>query len=185
MSDFAARWTETYGNAPPLAHALRAARVHGWFRVHALPDSKRYAGRDEEAAEVLRRVSAVGDAVLGPTARCELILVEAEGEMNAAAYRAVREAFGLTPVWRFDDPEGGGFAWTVHRGDVRWSGEAFAPLLQRIAVDEIADVLWLAESGSVFAPYDGGVDVFMRPPALAEPLRARFTDWLSPRPDGL
>ena len=49
MSDFATRWTETYGAAPPLPHALRAAHVGGWFRVHSLPGSKRYAETDEEA----------------------------------------------------------------------------------------------------------------------------------------
>ncbi|WP_304219732.1 hypothetical protein [Phenylobacterium aquaticum] len=159
--------------------------MDGWLRFHTLPGSKRYADTPGEAAEVLRRVSAVGDAVLGREARCQLLLIEAYGEFHADAYRKVREAFGLIPAWSFDDPEDDELVWAVHKTQVGWSGAAFAPLLSMIADDEIANVLWFSESGSVFAPYDGGIDVFMRPAERAQSVRARFADWLSPRPDGL
>lgn len=185
MADFATLWIETYGAVPPQAHRLRAAGVDGWLRVHTLPGSKRYADTAAEAAEVCTRVSVVGDAVLGPEARCQLILAEAAGERHAAAYRAVRKAFGLSLAWRFNDPEDDELVWSVHTAEVRWSGKVFAPLLRRIAEDEVAGVLWLDERGSVFAPYDGGVDVFMRPAAQAEALKVRFAKWLSQRPDGL
>jgi hypothetical protein len=185
MPDVATLWMEAYGIVPPAAHRLPAAGAEGWLRVHTLPGSKRYADTEMEAAEVFLRVSAVGDAVLGLETRCHLIQMEADGEMHAAVYRAVRQEFALTPAWRFDDSEDDGLRWSICAAEVEWSGKAFAPLLRKIADDEIAGLLWLGEHGSVFAPYDGGVDIFMRPAERAGVMKERFANWLSPRSDGL
>jgi hypothetical protein len=185
MPDVETIWTEAYGAVPPAADRLRSAGDVGWLRAHTLPGSKRYADTEMEAAEVFRRVSAVGDAVLGLDARCHLIQMEAEGEIQAGVYRAVRQEFGLTPAWRFDDSQDGGPLWSISTAEVQWSGKKFAPLLRKIAADEIAGLIWLGEDGSVFAPYDGGVDIFMRPAGRAGEMKGRFANWLSPRSDGL
>jgi hypothetical protein len=47
-------------------------------------------------------------------------------------------------------------------------------------------VLWVNEqTGSVFAPYDGGFDLFLRSQSEVEFLKARHSGWLSQHPDGL
>ncbi|PZQ64116.1 MAG: hypothetical protein DI570_06725 [Phenylobacterium zucineum] len=185
MTDFDDLWVKHYGTLPPLAYLLREACVGGWLRVHSLPHMKRYAETKAEVAEVYRRVSEVGDAVLGSGACCQLMVAEAGGERQAAEYRRMRKALNLAPADGFDDPDRDDVVWSAHKAEVNWSSEQFAPLLHAIAEDRIAHVLWIGESGSVFAPYDGGVDAFIRPVAGAERLKARFVDWLSPRPDGL
>lgn len=185
MANFPSLWATHYGAMPPLAHLLREADADGWLRVHTLPNAKRYAETEAEAAQVFHRASEVGDAVLGRAARCQLIVAQAGGERQAAAYQSVRKAFGLHPTSRFNDPNDDDLLWSIYSAEVYWSAETFAPLLHAIATDQVAQVLWVEENGSVFAPYDGGVVSFIRPIAGTQLLKTRFADWMSPRSDGL
>lgn len=178
-------WATHYGAMPPLAHLLREAGEGGWLRVHTLPNAKRYAETEAETAEVFHRTSEVGDTVLGRDARCQLIVAQAGGERQAAAYEAARKTCELLPTGWFNDPDDDDLVWSIYTAEVHWSADTFAPLLHAIAADQVAHVLWIGESGSVFAPYDGGMDVFIRPIAAAEPQKARFADWMSRRSDGL
>ncbi len=185
MANSSSLWATHYGAMPPLAHLLRQAGVGGWLRVHTLPNAKRYAETEAEAAQIFHRASEVGDAVIGQEARCQLIVAQAGRARQAAAYQAVRKAFGLLPTGRFNDPDDEDLVWSIYTAEFHWSAGTFAPLLHAIAADQVAQVLWVGESGSVFAPYDGGVDVFIRPTSGAELFKARFADWISPRSDGL
>ncbi len=63
-----------------------------------------------------------------------------------------------------------------------WRAGVFDAVLRRVAEDESRAVFVALDSGAVFAPYDGGADVFVSDP---ERFCARFRRWLSPRRDGL
>jgi hypothetical protein len=85
----------------------------------------------------------------------------------------VREGNGEDCPWRF---YGAPYTWNFHRhGQLWW---------------DIADgldgyvLMVSAKTGAVFAPYDGGVDLFLGGLDVAA-LRARYRDWLSPEPSGL
>jgi hypothetical protein len=43
------------GLVPPLNWKLRGGLPDRWLRIHTLPDSKRYAGTESEAAEIAER----------------------------------------------------------------------------------------------------------------------------------
>ncbi len=46
--------------------------------------------------------------------------------------------------------------------------------------------MWISSStGAVFAPYDGGFDLFLPDAGMALELRRRHPDWLSDHPLGL
>lgn len=63
---------------------------------------------------------------------------------------------------------------------------AFASLLRRIANDEVSYVMWMDEqTGSLFAPYDGGIDVFLPTTAARDALKERHSAWLSIHPSGM
>jgi hypothetical protein len=41
------------------------------------------------------------------------------------------------------------------------------------------------KTGKIFAPYDGGFDLFPSPGEEVAQLKSRFSEWLSSHPEGL
>lgn len=65
-----------------------------------------------------------------------------------------------------------------------WDPEQFNAALHAIAEDRFR-ALWASEKGEVFCPYDGGVDLILRPSARVAELRTKFEAWLSMHPKRL
>ena len=102
-------------------------------------------------------------------------------------FRETRE-LGLKYAFSFGVDEGDDAVatWNVMAARVRWKQGGFDNALLRIADERAAPTLWIsAESGAVFAPYDGGVDMFLPSEAEAKDLRSKYADWLSSHPDGM
>lgn len=193
MSEFSDIWRTFYPNAEPTGWLMRAANVPHWIRFHSLPLSKRYADTKEEYSTLLSRQNSLANAVLGNDRPCWIVqacwttpegLVELTDEHEM--FRASRE-LELERAFSFDVDEGGEAAyWNVMAGPVRWTQGGFDEVLLRIADEQSAPILWIsAESGAVFAPYDGGVDLFLPSEAKVKDLRTKYADWLSSDPDGL
>jgi hypothetical protein len=67
-----------------------------------------------------------------------------------------------------------------------WKKGIFDGTLLRIADEEAGPTLWVSEAdGALFAPYDGGVDLFLPVKAKWEELRAKYASWLPMNPAGL
>jgi hypothetical protein len=69
--------------------------------------------------------------------------------------------------------------------EATWRSGAFDALLRRVADDETRAVFVALDSGRVFAPYDGGADLFLRDAVERDAFRARYGAWLSAHPLGL
>jgi hypothetical protein len=193
MSEFADIWRTFYPNAEPTGSLMRAADVHHWIRFHSLPFSKRYADTEEEYSTLLSRQNALASAVLGNDRPCWIVqacwttpegFVELTDEHEM--FRASLE-FGLEHAFSFDVDMGDSAAhWNVMAGPVRWTQGGFDEVLLRIADEQSAPIIWISgESGAVFAPYDGGVDLFLTSEAKVKALRSKHADWLSSHPNGL
>lgn len=179
MTTFLNDWRRFYGDAPPLSFAL--AKDERWARFHALPDSKRYAETPDEAAEILRRANAIASDVLGGDP-CWIAQLGSERGWGRDAVRW-RPTFNLTAAGGVFYDE---FTWPIFAGQCFFQTGAFDGLLSDIAADNAFRTLWLdRSSGSVFAPYDGGFDVFCQAPALASELREKYQAWRSARADGM
>ncbi len=70
---FSAWWAERFGEVLPLGYKLRSAFPDRWFRIHSLPESKRYANDDREYDILIERQRVLADEVLGPRAPCLLV----------------------------------------------------------------------------------------------------------------
>jgi hypothetical protein len=101
--------------------------------------------------------------------------------------RACRD-YSLTSAFRFivavdDDEE---IAWDVHAAQKVWECGKFDDLLWDIANDQACKTLWMSVSiGAVFAPYDGGIDLFLPTQNMLQDLRSKHASWLSKHPRGL
>ena len=192
MASFETEWNQRYGEYRPVGFALRAGGAKNWVRFHALPGSKRYAETKAERAVVLARMNTVAMAVLG-NASCWIVQttyrdLEAETDEVENLWPPAA-TLDLPVAFRFDGSDGeacGEGLWTVHASEGRWETGQFDRILEAIADDTAASTLWMSRStGAVFAPYDGGVDLFLPMAAEVAHLKGRYAAWLSTHPSGL
>jgi hypothetical protein len=67
-----------------------------------------------------------------------------------------------------------------------WEPNLFDNLLQLVGDDIVANVLFVGvDQASVYAPYDGGADIFLSSPSARDAMRQRYTPWLSTDLTGL
>lgn len=192
MSRFQDSWSQFHGDHWPIGYKLRQDGAANWVRFHSLPQSKRYADSVDNWRTLLHRQNALAATVLGhgPCWLVQTHWVSAPGTTDIAdvhdpfaATRAFDLRFAFELVEAVDDEL---YRWRVHAGPTRWSNGRFDNLLKKIADDEAGPTLWMAQAdGSIFAPYDGGVDLFLSQPSQAAKLKTAHKDWLSVHPEGL
>lgn len=180
---FATEWRSSFGDVLPAGFLCRVALADRWLRVHSLPESKRYAETEAERAELLHRQNAAATYVLGEDADCQLVVTRF-GENQAWSFEAL-QVDGRTPVHVLsagdEDDELQFFGLPV-----KWKTASFNELLLSVADDRTGPVLLAdIQRRRIYAPYDGGADLFFASPKEAELARAHFQGWLSAREDGL
>ncbi len=192
MLDFNESWRNRYGHTPPVGWRLRGRfggpRPSRWFRIHGLPEMKRYPETPEEIAEVHRRHEALAAELFSfDDGACWVIVPQWKNDENGFRLECLPD-LEFTVKWRLqvreidDDLEDPSFAWGAL---TRWSAEETRAARELIMQDE-ERILWVVqETLEVFAPYDGGVDVIAADGARRDDLARRFKAWRSPRPDGL
>ena len=183
-------WKRHFGDLPPVGHMLRQALPPRWMRIHSLPGSQRYAEGEIEYAELLSRHNQIAAEILGSDTDA-ILFAKVWGRdddfiSEFVDYSWAKEA-GLG--------EGGLFTYECSIEDsnivvggcrIQWSERAWDTLLRDVADWRVSSVVLLnPESGEVYAPYDGGADLFLKSPERVAELRQRWASWLSTDPSGL
>lgn len=185
MSVFSAWWTERFGDVLPLGYVLRTAFPDRWFRIHSLPESKRYVNDDSERRVLLDRQELLADEVVGQKEPCFIVTPQYE-DIALGAKRELVEFPNLTFSCDLRGNEGTeepDIACLV--AEVSWDATDMKPALLAIADDQLR-ALWInRNTNAIFAPYDGGVDVVLESRARRDVLREHLSEWLSARSDGL
>jgi len=177
---FSSDWARHVGTTGPLAHHLRQARLLPWIRFHALPMSKRYAETTEEKQIILTRADELATEILGEKADCWLVECRDDRFGNATG-TGVKGHAALDIAEPEED-----YIWTAYVTPVRWKAGSARRLLWQVAQDRTGPTLWINRtSGAIFAPYDGGFDLFPTSQQHVEALRRKYPDWLSNEPGGL
>lgn len=194
MSEFAAFWKINYPLTFPVGWMMRATETGWWTRFHSLPLSKRYPETDDERAALLDRQNQLAGEVLGEGGPIWLVQthwVTPEGYTDVSnANDPFQESceYSLSPAFSFFRDEGDGevSSWNVMAAPLIWKTGAFDGSLLRIADEKAGDTLWVSiTDGAVFAPYDGGVDLFLPSEARVQALRLKHVSWLPTHPAGL
>ncbi|MCC2320700.1 DUF3885 domain-containing protein [Cellulomonas xiejunii] len=182
-------WADRWPGTRPISHTLRVS--DRWVRFHSLPDSQRYPDDEAGYAEVLRRHRAVLDELAvrdGGPGRDVLVVTCSWSQSPVPLPRSapVAATFPSSRYWMsVDDPEGE--VWAHLYVDVVGLDDPRLERLLRIVADgQTAGVLILASDLTwLYAPYDGGADVYPATLEHREQLRAAHTDWLSSTASGL
>jgi len=175
-TEFRRDWARFHPTCLPVGWMLRGRADLPWVRFHALPGSKRYASNQAERKIILSRAYALGDTLLGVNQCCWA--VEAETDDPSAPSEI---ALSGTETDDPDDP-----TWYFYARRERWQAGMYDAKLLAIADDKPRRAIWMrCDDGAVFAPYDGGFDLFPTSWEAASQFKAEWPDWLSPHPSGL
>lgn len=196
MTGFRQLWARHYPNIEPVGYELRRAGARHWVRFHSLPRSKRYPDTSAEWDLLLARQNELASAVLGENQGCWLaqshweVTPDDDERVSKDEYNPFRATadFDLKPAMVTVREPGTEFEqrWEAFAGPAKWSAGRFDRVLREIANETAAPTLWISDAtGSVFAPYAGGIDLFLPDEGRARALRGQHPDWLSTHSLGL
>lgn len=185
-SDFVQFWEIHFPDQAPVSHSLRTTLPSRWVRFHSLPDSQRYANNDDDWQILLDRHNQLATSVLGVGSRCWLVLPrELDLDEQDNQHLAGIEFSA-------------GFAWTdksdpdfpckreANAAPVTWQPNKFDELFKAIASwQEISMMLVSRNTGAIFAPYDGGMDLFLPTGKAVANFKELYAQWLPTNPAGL
>lgn len=164
----------------PLPFLLREAVKDSWFRFHSLPESKRYPESEADWSILMARHRKVSDIVLGRESLCRVF------------YAVFDES-----SFPLHDPE---LSWVGHSvieveeelpmyistTDIYWDFDSYSEWIRCRSVDELGWTIFHSSvTDSVYAPYDGGADIFSMDSDCIDSIRSKFARWKSAHPEGL
>jgi len=194
-------WVNNYGDIPPLAHILREKFfTDKWFRVHSLPDSKRYADSDNETQIILNRQNTLISDLLGDSQAYLLLFYAIYESPESVRFNQIPDIVLLDNI-RLDIvlPE-------IYEGECYfvagfvskiWKATSIDTFLEKVANDEkVVDfdacecdlyriLIININRNRIIAPYDGGVDIFLNTQCERDFFKSKYKDWLSTHERGL
>ena len=193
--DFQNLWTLNYPDTVPISYLFKHDYSNRWFRIHSLPESKRYAENENEWEILLSRQNEIITDLFG----LETPIIIVTGEYNWGDNRQIHitdeeEIFKSFSFVRLDniemnkiDPEQydepdiyrPAFAETV------WKQKYHDKLLREIANDNTRAFFVSFDKNIIVAPYDGGVDFILIDNQTRDNYKEKYKQWLSEREDGL
>ncbi len=200
ISSFQQFWDNRYRKSIPLGHHLREDHPDRWFRIHSLPESKRYADDEDERKILLYRQNTLITDLLGDGAEFYLVagrycytdpnvidVAKDYRESDCFKKFDFHESDGINLFEYYPDhydkePEGYFVPASVA---ATWKPGAFDDLLMKIADDETFAVFLGISRNIAICPYDGGVDCIVEDSEQVEYCLLKYQNWLSRREDGL
>jgi hypothetical protein len=150
-----------------------------------LPDSRRYADSVEDMNDLISRQNAVASYVLGRERPCSVFFT-GFGEDVSENYSRIFAESGLHPVYAMSRHEDDDDLMDFFVADTVWREGELDKIIVAAANDELCPVVFVNFSiCGMYAPYDGGADLFFSSREEMLIARDRFRSWISKREDGL
>jgi hypothetical protein len=189
--DLRSTWHRWFPATPPVGFLLREAVPERWIRIHSLPRGKRYPDSGFDHAEIQRRHAAVAEVLLGTDESIFFVSHSCTGRFSRNVGRhAGFTTTELPRLWALEaswhDQEHGAFAEPMCISGCRatWDSVRFARFIAAVADDRMRGVILNARTGAVYAPYDGGADLFCPSALPPQVLRERFAAWIPDHLEG-
>jgi hypothetical protein len=186
-------WKTNFEASPPNGHLLRKAYHDHWFRIHTLPQSKRYAETQTEYNEILHRHNTVITDLIGNNLTFVVLttgfsmsdkLIFPSQEL-ASVGESHAEFVLRVPISELQGENDPRYA-DIWLSNLIWSPQLLDPLLLLVAKDRAINIgIVSIENPALYFPYDGGGDVIMSSPSQRDVMRNRYSSWLSSHPSGL
>lgn len=191
-TDFKAYWKAHYLNSVPLGFVLREVFHDKWFRIHNLPNSKRYPTTAEEEKEILFRQNTILSELL--EGQYWLIYRKFNEEKENTLFLADKN-FELYSI-RLDKCLNSHYDEDMYLHLMiekrKWKENDLDSFLLSVAnyeevIDGLVSDVFVVDfcNHRLFLPYDGGVDIICNTALEMEGFKQRYNDWLSTQKNGL
>jgi hypothetical protein len=193
--DFIKLWTNRYSDSVPISYTFRHSYPDRWFRIHSLPESKRYPDNEDEWIILLQRQNTIMTDILGNDSKILIITgdyhFEGHTELHPVDDVDSIKEFSFNKLDNVDlhklwpDEYNDGQVFRPIFCDSTWAPHKFDNVLRDIAQDSVRAFFVSVDSDTLIIPYDGGVDLILKDSATRDKYKTKYTDWLSKRDDGL
>ncbi len=188
---FKTYWNTIYPDSYPIDYELKTIFNNRWFRIHSLPDSKRYAENDNEYKIILSRHNKlITDLfqsddffiVIG-FYNYDLSSPLTIDYFNLDEFQKI-ETLVLHKI-RPDEYQNDEVYYEIYMKHDKWESDKFNDLLTKIADGEIRAMFVSSTKNITVVPYDGGMDIILPNTKTRDDFKIKYKDWLSSREDGL
>lgn len=192
--EFKMFWSSNYPETVPISHYFKHDYSDRWFRIHSLPESKRYADNDEEWSILLHRHDQIITDLLGENSNFLLVTgeytMEGHTELHPLAEVGSLAQMPFISLPKMDlkkispdeyDP--GAFYHPMFSEQI-WVSQKFDNILREIAYDNLRAFFISIEKELMIAPYDGGIDFILKNSETRDFYKGKYSCWLSSRQDG-
>ena len=193
--DFQQLWALNYPDTVPISYLFKHDYSDRWFRIHSLPESKRYPGNEDEWEILLTRQNEIITDLFGVDTPILLITGEYSWDEQRTTHitdeEEVFKPFAFIKLDSIDlfqiDPEQYSETDTYRLAFAKtvWRPNEHDDILKEIAVDSIRAFFVSFDKNIIVAPYDGGVDFVLKDSLTKENYKNKYKQWLSYREDGL
>ena len=186
-------WTSIYPDTIPISYRFRDDYPDRWFRIHSLPQSKRYADNESEWNTLLTRQNQLITDLLGDDSNNIIVTGEFNWGERVPFITDEEEVFKSYSFTRLDnidlyklipDDYDKGEIYRPAFAETIWKQNKHDKLLREIAVDNVRVFFASIDKNILIAPYDGGIDIVMKDTMTRDIFRLKYKDWLSEQEDG-
>lgn len=188
-------WNSRYPGTIPIPHFFKHDYADRWFRIHSLPQSKRYAEDEGEWEILLGRHNTIITDIFGDNSKVMLVTGEffADGtvEMHPREETNSFSEIEFVPLDIIDlykmrpDHYEPGQTYKPMLSEQIWQRNKFDNLLKEIANDKLEAFFIAVDNECIVAPYDGGIDFILKNEHTKSIYKTKYRKWLSSREDGL
>jgi hypothetical protein len=186
-------WQSNFDQAYPVGYMLRQVYQKRWFRIHTLPNSKRYAETEPEVETILNRHNHIITQLVGNDSSFLLVttgfsldeVIGYPSDELACIGQSSAEFALRVPIHEIHDEDGPHYydIWLSH---LTWKSGLLDPLLRLVADDQTRNIgIVNPHPPALYFPYDGGGDVILSSVSARDRMREQYRDWLSSHPSGL
>jgi hypothetical protein len=191
VSEFIDYWNKVYPESFPINHELKEIYKDRWFRIHSLPESKRYAETEDEYKMLLDRQNQLINDLIGKESEVAISFGLYTDDITNDNHKEITDFGEFLKVFTIDlhkeRPEEyeNEMYFDIYVKSEKWENGKMDEILKAIATDEIRAMFVSPSNKCVIAPYDGGVDVIVDSTEKRDKLKTKYKGWLSDRQDGM
>ncbi|WP_114790431.1 hypothetical protein U0035_14230 [Niabella yanshanensis] len=188
-------WALHYRDTVPISHLFKHSYADRWFRIHSLPESKRYAENEEEWEILLSRQNEIITDLFGPDTPILIVTGEycwdESKSIHITEEEEIFKPFSFILLDNIELNKVGKEQYNEHNfyrpafASAIWKRNYHDGLLREIANDNTRAFFVSFDKNVIVAPYDGGIDFILKDILTKEKYKNKFVKWLSEHESGL
>jgi len=189
-------WKNKFEGKFPIDFQFKHDLYKRWFRIHYLPESKRYPETELEYKTVQYRQVKILNDIIGESSEIELLIgmhnYEDNTELEIKTDLGIFKYFISVDLYKNQDklyygPYNEGDKYETYIRTTNLKANELLTTLKQIADGSYEYRFSIVDfnKGRIIIPYDGGIDIIMENENQKKLAKTKYKEWLSNRKDGL